>query len=89
MDFVGAKVFKGTWSLETLRSFDLAVSIDDLMLSISQCWTATFLKKANHSGGEYILAARSFIFLFQELSNSAIPFSSFLFDSVRAIFPLA
>lgn len=28
--FVGAKVFQGTWSLETLRSFDLAVSIGDI-----------------------------------------------------------
>lgn len=40
MHFVGAKVFKGTWSLETLRSLDLAVSVGDinaLNQSVSDC----------------------------------------------------
>lgn len=40
MHFVGAKVFKGTWSLKTLRSLDLAVSVGDinaLNQSVSDC----------------------------------------------------
>lgn len=51
MHFVGAKVFKGKWSLETLRSLDLAVSVGDinaLNQSVSDCNVPS---KANHSGG--------------------------------------
>lgn len=59
------------------------------MLSISRCRTATFPEKANHSGGGYILASRSFNLLFQESANFCPTFNFLSYQLCKRHFPLA
>lgn len=90
MHFVGTGVFRGRWALERLRSLGLAVSVGNINALNQPLLDCNVPPKSEPLQGRIYTGKTELHFAFPRTGKHLPrPSHSFLFDSVRAISPLA